>query len=242
MNRFVWSIAIALLLLLQSCYVLFPKNHYRRAISKEWTPFDAIIVPGFPQTEKDTVWHDVIFIRLAWAKFLYDKGMTKHIIYSGAAVHSPYVEGVFMADYARAMGIPEKAILIDSLAEHSSENVYYSFLLARSMGMKRVALATDPFQAGMMKPVRRRIKRVFKQKVDQLPIVFDTIRTLNNQTPRIDFSHAFRENHVPLVQRKSFFKRLKGTLGMNINWRYHKFDERRKRKLQKQYPENGIGR
>lgn len=236
--RIHWAILVFLALSLQGCYVLFPKHQYRQAVKKERVPYDAIIVPGYPQTAKDSIWNDVIFIRMAWSKFLYEKGMTKHIIYSGAAVHSPYVEGVFMAEYAKAKGIPEDVILIDSLAEHSSENVYYSFLLARSMGMKRIALATDPFQAGMMRPVRRRIKRVFKEKVYQLPIVFDTIRTIDNTTPRIDFSVAYRENHVPLAERKTFLKRLRGTLGMNINWRYHKYDERRKRKLRKQFPDS----
>lgn len=238
-----FSSVIALLLftlLIQGCYVLNPKRHYRKAINKEYVPYDAIIVPGFPQTDNDSVWPDIIFIRMAWATFLYQKGMTKHIVFSGNAVHSPFVEGVFMAEYAKAMGIPEQVILIDSLAEHSSENVYYSFLLARSLGMKRIALATDPFQSGMMRPVRKRMKRVFKQRIDQLPIIFDTIRTMDNSTPKIDFSLAFRENHVPLVERKSFLKRIKGTLGMNINFRYHKYDERHKRKLKKRFPEVNV--
>lgn len=223
---------IALFLLvsvLSSCYVLNTKKHYRKALEK--APYDAIIVPGFPYTESDTTWSDVVKMRMLWSKFLLDKNITKHIIYSGADVHSPYVEGIYMSLYGKALGVPENVILIDTLAHHSSENIFYSFLLAREHGLHKVALATDPFQSGMTSPVRRKMKRIFKQKIDQIPVVIDTLRTLHDLPhPKIDVQIAYRENHISLKEQEGFFKRLGGTLGMKIDWKKYRKEERRKRK------------
>lgn len=218
--------------LLQGCYVLFPKKYYRKAVEK--APYDAIIVPGYPYNEEDTTWNRIIQARLLWSTWLYKKGITKRIIYSGSDVHSPYVEALYMAQYGKALGIPEQVILLDTLAEHSSENVFYGFLLAKEKGFEKIALATDPFQAGMMRPVRRRVKRIFKHKVDHIPIIFDTIKIIDTVPhPIIDPSPAYRSNHVSLKEREGFFKRLSGTLGMKINWKKYRKEERKKRKERK---------
>lgn len=220
---------IILVLTLNSCYVLNTKKHYRKAVTK--APYDVIIVPGFPYTDSDTTWHDVVKIRMLWSTFLLNNGMTKHIIYSGSDVHSPYVEGIYMSLYGRAMGVPEDVILIDTLAHHSSENIFYSFLLAREQGFTKIALATDPFQSGMTRPVRRKMKRIFKLKIDQIPIIFDTIRAVDSiPHPEIDPKIAYRKDHISLKNKEGFFKRLGGTLGMKIDWKKHRREERKKRK------------
>jgi hypothetical protein len=217
---------------LGSCYVFFPKRHYRKA--QEKAPYDVIIVPGFPMQATDTTWHEVIKIRMLWSTFLLHNGTTKNIIYSGADVHSPYVEAVYMSLYGKEIGVPEENMYLDTIANHSSENVFYGFLLARELGFKKIALATDPFQAGMMRPVRRKVKRIFKHKVDHIPIVFDTIRVLDSfPNPTIDPAPAFRENHISLVDQEGFFKRLSGTLGMKIDWKKHRKEQRALRKAER---------
>ena len=222
-------LVIVLTAFFSSCVVLNPKKHYVKARQK--APYDAIIVPGFPYNELDSTWHDVIKIRLLWSTFLIQNGMTTHVIYSGAAVHSPYVEATYMSLYGKAMGVDEKIMLLDTVANHSSENVFYSFLLARENGLTKIALATDPFQSGMMRPVRRKMKRIFKLRIDQIPIVFDTIRVLDTLShPSIDVSLAYKENHTNLADKESFFKRLSGTLGMKIDWKKYRKEERKKRK------------
>ena len=78
---------------------------------------------------------------------------------------------------------------------------------------------------------RRKMKRIFKQKIDQIPVVIDTIRTLHDLPhPEIDVQIAYRENHISLKEKEGFFKRLGGTLGMKINWKKYRKEERRKRK------------
>lgn len=52
-----------------------------------------------------------------------------------------------MGLYAQQLGIPAQHIFYDTLARHSVENVYYSYLIAKEQGFKIVAIATDPFQS-----------------------------------------------------------------------------------------------
>lgn len=174
-------------------------------------PYDAIIVPGFPY--ENPSWHDVMMIRVYWSHYLYENKIAKNIIYSGSAVYSPYIESKIMAEYGKALGIPEENIFTDTLAEHSTENVYYSYKLAQKLGFEKIALATDPFQATMLKSFVKQKKL----QVDFLPIVFDTLKNIEKPEPQIDPSVAYVEDFEPLKEREGFFKRIGGTMGKNIN-------------------------
>lgn len=180
--------------------------------NKMFAPFDAIIVPGVPfHGEK---WSDIMKMRVCWSKYLYDKGYATNIIYSGSAVYTEYDEATIMALYAKELGIPTEHIFKDSRAEHSTENVYYSYQIAKKMGFKNLALATDPFQA---KSLRRFIKK-FEFPIKLLPIVYDTLDYKNFPDPLINPAPAKVENFVSIKERESFIKRLKGTFGQNIQW------------------------
>jgi uncharacterized SAM-binding protein YcdF (DUF218 family) len=95
-------------------------------------PYDIIIVPGVPFT--DGKWSFIMKGRVCWSKYLYDKGIANNVIYSGAAVYSPYCEAEIMALYAEKLGIPAEHILTETKAQHSTENVYYSYMKARKLG------------------------------------------------------------------------------------------------------------
>ena len=84
--------------------------------------------------------------RVLWSKFLIDKGYANNVIYSGSAVYSPFVESKIMALYGKELGIPEQNIFTEEKAEHSTENLFYSYEIAKQMGFIKIALATDPFQ------------------------------------------------------------------------------------------------
>ncbi|WMJ72386.1 YdcF family protein [Cytophagaceae bacterium ABcell3] len=174
-------------------------------------PYDAIIVPGFPYEDEE--WHIIMKMRVHWSHYLHSNGFVKKVIYSGAAVYSPYVESKIMKEYAMALGIPEEDILTDTLAEHSTENLYYSHRLARKNGLEKIALATDPVQNFAL----RRFARKNDIEVDFLPIVFDTLETLQMHTPNIDPSRAFVKDFTPLTEKESFFERLRGTMGKEID-------------------------
>ena len=176
--------------------------------------YDAIIVPGVPFN--DTSMSKILFGRIYWSYYLFSKGITKNIIYSGSAVYTPFVEAKIMSLYANELGVPSDRIFLETRAEHSIENVYYSYLIAKKMGFKKVALATDPVQSRMMK----RPSKKLKINIDFIPFSFDFLDSLNIEDIQIPSEEAYIENFVSIEERESFIKRFMGTIGKHI-----KFDE-----------------
>ena len=177
--------------------------------------YDVIAVPGVPFTE--TGWDSTMKARVYWSKYLYDRGIAKNIMYSGSSVASPYYEGQIMALYAVAIGIPQEHVFYENKAEHSTENLYYSYLKSKKLGFTKIALATDPFQA---KQLKRFVKLKIGREAGNIPIVFDTLRSMQPLmiNPQIDYKQAFNSDYVPLKTRQSFWKRFKGTRGKNIDY------------------------
>jgi uncharacterized SAM-binding protein YcdF (DUF218 family) len=209
-----FSVGISsVLLMLNSCSFSEKTTElYLKKANKE--SYDMIAVPGVPFTE--TGWDSTMKARIYWAKYLYDKGIAKNIMFSGASVSSPYYEGEIMAMYAIAIGVPKEHVYSENKAEHSTENLYYVYLKAKKLGFTRIALATDPYQAKQLK----RFARVkINKDVGIIPIVFDTLKVLQPDmiNPQIEYMKAFNKGFVPLTSRQSFWKRLKGTMGKNID-------------------------
>src|SRR6185437_15788419 len=96
------------------------KKLYQQALEKK--PYDVIIVPGVPF--QNGLWDRVMKGRVYWSKYLFERGITRNIIYSGSDVYTPYVEGEIMALYAVALGIPKAHVFSETRAEHSTGNVY----------------------------------------------------------------------------------------------------------------------
>lgn len=173
-------------------------------------PYDAIIVPGVPF---DTAWSRTMKGRVLWSHFLFSEGHTKNIIYSGSAVYTPYVEGIIMSEYGKAMGIPAANIYSETRAEHSTENLFYSIKLAKANGFKNIALATDPYQNVMLKSFAKRKN----MEVTFIPFITDTLDFYYRDFDvKINPSPAKVTDFTALPDRESFFKRLMGTMGFNI--------------------------
>jgi hypothetical protein len=202
----------------------YAKKSYRQAKAEK--PFDVIIVPGVPYEGDRTT--DVMKMRLFWAKHLYDSGYTRRIIFSGSSVYSPYVEGIVMKIMADSLGIPSSHSFSETRAEHSTENVYFSWKMAKQMGFEKIALASDQFQAGLL---RSFIKR-YCPGVKAIPIIFDTMNIDEKSLPAIDPSAAYVENFVPITKREGFWKRFRGTLGKRVK-------EEVKAEKKNQLPEGG---
>jgi uncharacterized SAM-binding protein YcdF (DUF218 family) len=169
---------------------------------------DVIVVPGIPL--KDGKWSVTMKGRIYWAKYLYDKGITKNIIFSGSAVYTPYYEGIVMALYAIAIGVPQEHVFYETDAEHSTENIYYSYQKAKKLGFNKIALASDPFQTKSLKSFAH---KKLSRDIAMLPMVMDTIID-----PLIDIQKAFNKDFISIKKRQGFFKRLKGTMGYNIKY------------------------
>lgn len=149
MIRYIFLLSI----LVTSC-VYHPDTTKEQLNEPHEREFDIVIVPGIPF--ENGKWDRIMKSRVYWSKFLYDKGITENIMYSGGAVYTPYIEAEIMAMYAEKLGIDRKNIFTETKAEHSTENVYYSYRKAKKLGFERIALASDPFQTKMLRSFIRR--------------------------------------------------------------------------------------
>ncbi|MBA3705825.1 MAG: YdcF family protein [Bacteroidetes bacterium] len=172
--------------------------------------YDIIIVPGVPYQQPSFA--IVLKSRILWAKYLFEQKIAKNIIFSGSSVHTPYIEGKIMRIYADSLGISSVNTFSEIKAEHSTENVIYSLQLAKKMGFKRIAVATDPYQAIMLKNF---IKRKCPE-VEVITIEYNKIHLKTSPWPDIDASSAYVNNFVPLGDRENCLKRFTGTMGRHI--------------------------
>jgi hypothetical protein len=192
------------------------KKLLKEASSKS---YDLIIVPGVPL--ENGKWSKTMKARIYWSKYLYDKGIAKNIMYSGSAVYTPYIEAVIMALYAVSIGIPKENIYTETKAEHSTENIYYSYLLAKKLNFITIALASDPFQTKML---QKFTQKKISSDIDLIPMVYDSLKAMNITIidPIIDIQKAFVYDFISLPDKESFWKRLKGSSGAYIKTEIYK--------------------
>lgn len=202
------------LVILNSCWTLNTSKKLQDA--KQNAPYDAIIVPGVPYEGEE--WSDVMKIRVYWSKYLFDRQICKNIIYSGSAVYTPYHEAQVMRAYAIELGIPEEHIFMDTLAEHSTENLYYSYCLAQTLGFQNVALATDPFQNKMLKGFNRKMRKNLGAHITFIPLVIDSLKRDTLYTPPLKLDTLEVSPFVSIKEREGFWERFKGTRGKKIDW------------------------
>jgi uncharacterized SAM-binding protein YcdF (DUF218 family) len=202
------------ILFLSSCVLFHPSAEKltERALT-EHSHYDAVIVPGVPFLEPK--WDRTMQMRVIWATHLYKKGVAKKLIMSGSSVYSPYVEAKIMKLYAIECGVPENDIIIEDRAQHSTENIWYGYKLAKGLGYEKIALSTDPFQTRMT--YRFGKKRLKDLKF--LPVIFDTLKTLQHVDPVIKYQDLKIPDFVPITQTQNFWYRFRGTMGKHINYK-----------------------
>lgn len=204
-----FHVFVALALVLTQCsFTKYAERSYARAEKEK--PYDVIIVPGVPYEKATTT--SVMTLRLYWAKHLYDSGFTKNIIFSGSSVYTHFVEGIAMKIMADSLGIPSDHTFYETRAEHSTENVYFSWKMAKEKGFEKIAIATDPYQAAML----RRFIRRYTPGVKAVPIVFSKLDIDDRSLPKIDTTAAYVHNFVSITERESFWERFRGTLGKRV--------------------------
>jgi hypothetical protein len=104
--------------------------------------YDAVIVPGCP-SQADGSLSRCQISRAAWAALLWERGWAQHFITSGAAVHSPHVEAEALAAAMTALGVPPDRIYLEPNALHTDENMYFSLQIARALGFRTLAVASQ---------------------------------------------------------------------------------------------------
>ncbi|RQO31703.1 YdcF family protein [Taibaiella sp. KBW10] len=189
-----------------------PQKRYRQVVSEGQT-FDAAIVPGYPFDGK--AWDRLMKARVLWAYHLYELGIVRNIIFSGGGVHSPYVEARIMGLYALALGIPEAHIFYETQAQHSTENIYYSYKIAQQQGFKTIVLCTDPVQSILLK---RFTTRRFETDIVHLPFIADTLKNYEQLNPTIDTGNMRISPFVPLNEKESRWQSIRGTMGGRLDW------------------------
>ena len=194
--------------MMTGCFTYTAQKKFTKALNE--TPYDAIIVPGVPL--ENGVWSDMMKARVYWSVYLYKKGIAKNIIYSGSAVYTPYVEARVMALYAEQLGVAKENIFTEEKAEHSTENLFYSYKLSQNLGFDNVALTSDPFQSKVLEKYAYK----YDLPVDFLPVVFPILDSIPKIDPDIDKSKAFVEKFISIEERESKWKRFAGTRGKNI--------------------------
>lgn len=213
-SKFKYNLLFFILPILVSGCALFrpsPGKLYKRALQNK--PYDVIIVPGVPFNGNE--WSVAMKGRVIWASYLFKNGIAEHIIFSGGAVYTPYVEAKIMALYAEALGVPKDKIFVEAKAEHSTENVYNSYCMAKQLGFKKIAVASDPFQSTLLMGFT---KRRFKQPIDHIPFVIDTLARIDNVFPKISPDSAIVENFKSIIETQSKWYRFRGTRGKNIKF------------------------
>lgn len=204
---------ITFCLLFQSC------SYSKKAAGKlleeaKTTSYDVIVVPGVPFNTPN--WDRVMKGRVYWSKYLFDLGIAKNIMYSGSSVYTAYNEAQIMALYAAALGIPQKNIFTETHAEHSTENIYYSYKKSKKTGFNTIALASDQFQT---KSLRKFAHKKIDVKIGLIPWYMPIIKQLDSAmvTPEIDYKKAYNDSFISIKKREGFWKRLRGTRGKNLN-------------------------
>ena len=188
-----------------------PKKLYKRALNEK--PYDVIIVPGCPYDGND--WTTAMKGRVIWADYLIKQGIAKNVIFSGGAIYTPYVEAKVMAKFAEELGTPKEKIFIEDKAEHSTENIYYSYHFAKKMGFTKIAVASDPFQSNLL----MRFSRIrFKLPIAHIPFIIDTLSKIDDVYPKIDASDCKVENFQPITETQTKRQRRRGTFGKNIKF------------------------
>ncbi len=210
-SKIKYILFLFVILCLNGCFLYHSNPHYLYLRALKQQPYDAIIVPGIPFDGSD--WNRIMKERVLWASFLLKKGVAKNVIFSGGAVYSPYIEGKVMALYAEQLGIPKENIFIEDKAEHSIENVYYSYILAQKMGFSKIAIASDPYQTTFLIKL---IKRKFDFPISHIPYIRDTILQMNVATPCIPADSALKKDFKSILETQSKWYRFTGTYGFRI--------------------------
>lgn len=173
-------------------------------------PYDVIIVPGYPSDSGKI--NIVLSERIRWAAYLYKNGYTKNIIFSGAAVYTPYKEAVVLKLYAKQLGLPETILFTETKAEHTTENLYYSCLMAQELGFKKIGFASQTAHTSFMKAFPKR----YGLTCDMLPAILDSVNTIPHQFTTVNAQEAFVPDFVSIEKRQSKIQRLRGTRGHKV--------------------------
>ena len=111
------------------------------------TRFDAIVVLGDPADKYGNPTATEL-ARVSEAVREYERGAAAHLIFTGGAVHSRFVEAEVMARTAEAQGIPESSIVVEPEARNTAQNACYAVRLMQARGWGSAEVISSAWQLG----------------------------------------------------------------------------------------------
>jgi len=75
----------------------------------------------------------------------FKKGVSDHIIMTGAAAHNKFVEAHAMALLAEANGVPESAVVEEGQAHDTIQNLYYCDKIMEKNGWRTTEVISSPY-------------------------------------------------------------------------------------------------
>ena len=153
------------------------------------------IIPGCP-TEADGTLSLLQWQRVVWGWYLWASGSVDKVLVSGNAVANPYGEAETMAAGLRALGLPDRDILVEPQALHTDENIAYALRMLPADAP--VVVASHRLQApGGCEMVRAWSGRSCSTRVIDFSLVMPRIRA---GTPTV--RGTAQEGWVPLAERE----------------------------------------
>lgn len=119
---------------------------YHNSPPRVGQPYDVAVIPGCP-SEADGRLSRCQKERAAWAAILWQRGQAAHVLTSGSAVYTPYVEAEHLAAAVAALGVPADRIYLDPHALHTDENMRNAVRIARELGWQHATVASHGPQA-----------------------------------------------------------------------------------------------
>jgi uncharacterized SAM-binding protein YcdF (DUF218 family) len=146
-NRRNWTFRVVSLLLLVltagflgwSCWVYVQIENF--AGLDQAAPSDAIGVLG--AAEYDGRPSPVFRARLDHARDLYNRGIAPLIITLGGTGGDQYSEGAVGREYLMSLGIPESAIIAETVSRDTEESARRIAVIARANGLRRLVVVSD---------------------------------------------------------------------------------------------------
>jgi uncharacterized SAM-binding protein YcdF (DUF218 family) len=108
------------------------------------TRFDTIIVLGTPPDGDGNPTPEML-ARVSEGVHEYERGVAPRILFTGGAAHTPIVEAQVMARAAEADGIPASAIIVESSANDTIQNVCYSARIMKAHSWRSAEVISSPY-------------------------------------------------------------------------------------------------
>ncbi|MEO8735477.1 MAG: YdcF family protein, partial [Edaphobacter sp.] len=132
-----FTIILAIALLAAGIYLTIPTRNTAA------THFDTLIVLGYPANADGTPSPEQRERVLEGVRE-YKAGVAPYIIMTGTAAHNQYIEADVMAQLARSQSVPASAILEDTQAQNTIQNIYYSARIMHQYGLNSAEIISSP--------------------------------------------------------------------------------------------------